>query len=176
MRWHLTPPGSTCRVFTFREGLFAGFGHDLELDVTRFTIDVDDVARTVTAGFDANSLRVVRALRDGTTLPDALSPADQASIEDVTAREILRAGSHPEITFRSTAAIAADGGWDVSGVLTIAGAEHPLAVAVRKQGDRWTATVPLHTPDWGIRPFKAMLGALKVKALVRVELSLPAVS
>jgi hypothetical protein len=34
--------------------------------------------------------------------------------------------------------------------------------------------VALHQPDFGIRPYRAMLGALKVKAGVVVRASIPA--
>ena len=67
-----SPPDTTCRVRTFREGLLSGLGHDLELAVTVFAIEVDEGARTGTATFDAASLRVVRALRDGVELQATL--------------------------------------------------------------------------------------------------------
>ena len=168
-----TPPESQCRVLTFREGLLSGLGHDLELAVAGFAIEVDEQARTVSATFDAGSLRVVRALRDGTELPEALSAADRASIEQSTRRDVLRADRHPEIRFRSTAAGALDGGWEVRGVLSLVGTERPLTVTLRRRGERWEAEVRLHTPDWGIRPYSALLGTLKVRADVVVRVSLP---
>jgi hypothetical protein len=37
------------------------------------------------------------------------------------------------------------------------------------RGDRWGAQISIHQPDYGIKPFSAMLGALKVKPKVRVR-------
>ena len=170
-----SPPDTTCRVRTFREGLLSGLGHDLELAVTVFAIEVDEGARTGTATFDAASLRVVRALRDGVELLDALSAADRTTIEVSIRRDVLDANRHPVIRFDSTMTAPVEGGWDVTGVLALAGAERPLAVPLRLHGARWEAEVWLHTPDWGIRPYRALLGALRVKADVVVRLSLPAV-
>ena len=83
----LGPPGSECRILTFREGLLSSFGHDLEIVVTRFDVRVDPDARRVDASFDAASLRVARALRDG--IESALSDADRRTIEDAIRRDVL---------------------------------------------------------------------------------------
>jgi polyisoprenoid-binding protein YceI len=170
----LTPPEASCRVFSYREGLLSGLGHDLELEVTRFEIDVDEEARTVAARFDPGSLRVVRALRDGTELPDALSDGDRATIERQTRQDVLDARHHPEIRFSSSAVVDADGGWDVAGTLALHGVERQITVRMRPEGDRMTASVRLHQADFGIRPYSALLGTLKVKPDVTVRVSVPA--
>ena len=43
-------------VFTFKEGLLSAAAHDLKLEVTKFTVDVEGTS--VRAEFDATSLRV----------------------------------------------------------------------------------------------------------------------
>jgi hypothetical protein len=173
MPFRLAPPNAVCRVFSYREGLLSGVGHDLELDVTRFQIEVDERARTVVARFDPGSLRVLRAMRDGKELPDALSDGDRATIEKHTRGDVLDAGHHPEICFTSSAVADAGGGWDLTGTLALHGVERQITVQVRPEGGRMVATVPLHQADFGIRPFSALLGALKVKPDVTVRLSLP---
>jgi polyisoprenoid-binding protein YceI len=174
MSIRLAPPEAECHVLTYREGLLSGLGHDLELDVTRFQIDVDEQARTVVARFDPGSLRVLRALRDGKELPDALSDGDRATIEKHTRQDVLDAGHHPEICFTSSRVVDAGGGWDVTGTLVLHGVERRITVQVRPAGDRMVASFLLHQSDFGIRPFRALLGALEVKADVTVRLSLPA--
>lgn len=171
---HLAPPDAECRVLTYREGLLSGLGHDLELAVTRFTIEVDDAARTADASFDAGSLRVVRALRDGAELPGALGDGDRQSIEASIRGDVLHADRHPAVRFRSTAVTEAAGGYDVAGTLALHGVERPVTLALRPEGDRLVAAVTLHQPDFGIRPYRALLGTLKVKPDVTVRLSLPA--
>ncbi len=168
----LGPPAAACRVLTFREGPLAAVGHDLELDVTRFDVRVDEVARRVDASFDAASLRVLRALRAGR--PAALSDADRRSIEDNVRKHVLDTRSHPEIRFRSSRVTDAPDGFDVTGRLAIRGEERDVVVPLRRQADRYAATVTLDQTRWGIRPYAAMMGMLRVRADVVVTLSLPA--
>jgi polyisoprenoid-binding protein YceI len=170
----LAPPAAAVHVLVFREGLLSGFGHDLELAVTRFDVRVDEAARRVDASFDAASLRVLRALRDGVELPGGLSDADRRTIEDSVRRDVLAAGRFPEIGFRSTRVVDAADGFDVAGRLKLHGVERDVAVPLRRAGDRWTAEVGLRQPDFGIAPYSAFLGALRVKPDVVVRLSLPA--
>jgi hypothetical protein len=44
---------------------------------------------------------------------------------------------------------------------------------VRAEGDRWVAEMNIHQPDFGIKPYTAALGALKVKPEVMVRISVP---
>lgn len=168
----LGPPRSECRVFTYREGLLSSLGHDLELVVTRFEARVDEGARAVDARFDAASLRVVRALRDG--VETTLSERDRQTIEDNLRRHVLESARHPEIGYRSARVVDVDGGFDLDGRLTLHGTERPVAVSLRRAGDRYVGEVPLHQPDFGIRPYSALLGAIKVKPGVVVRLDFPA--
>jgi polyisoprenoid-binding protein YceI len=170
----LGPPLAACRVFTFREGLLASFGHDLELAVTRLDVRVNESTRSVDASFDAASVRVVRALRDGVELPGGLSEADRRTIEEAVRRDVLDAGRHPEVRFLSTRVADVEGGFDVTGRLTLHGTERAVLVPVRRAGDRYGAEVWLHQPDFGIKPYSAFLGAMKVKPSVLVRLSFPA--
>jgi polyisoprenoid-binding protein YceI len=170
----LGPSIARCHVLTFRDGLLARFGHDLELAVTRFDIRVNDAARSVDASFDAASLRVVRVLRDGAELAGALSDADRRTIEDDLRRVVLETGKHPEIRFRSTRVADVTNGFDVTGRLALHGQEREIVVPLRRAEDRYDAAVTIHQPDFGIAPYSAMLGALRVKVDVIVRLSVPA--
>jgi polyisoprenoid-binding protein YceI len=169
----LGPPASECRIFTFREGILSSFGHDLELVVARFDVQVDEKRRRVDASFDAASLRVVRALRDGVEIPNAPSADERRQIEDNARRDVLDANRFPEIRFRSTRVADVEGGYDVTGTLQLHGKERELVVALRRAGDRYVADVPIEQPDFGIRPYSAFLGALKVKPRVVVRVSFP---
>jgi polyisoprenoid-binding protein YceI len=168
------PENSRCDVLVFREGLLAVAAHDLLLSVGVFEIALDPGALSVAARLDAGSLRVVTALRDGRKLPGALSPADVRKIEETVAREILRASRFPEIRFTSSEIVAAPGGgWTVRGALTMVGATRPLSFDVRRGGGQLASEAIVHQPDFGIRPYSAMLGALRVKPDVLVRASVP---
>jgi polyisoprenoid-binding protein YceI len=170
----LGPGAATCEVLTFREGALSALAHDLLLRVTAFELSIDPAAPAVSARLDAASLRVVSAMRDGRPLPDALRPRDVREIEATIAATVLRAPLFPDIRFASTVASRREDGYDVEGTLTLTGVSRPVTVVVRRDGERLVAEVPVHQPAFGIRPYSAMLGALKVKADVLVRVSVPA--
>jgi hypothetical protein len=53
------------------------------------------------------------------------------------------------------------------------GKSRNIQTSVRSDGDRWVAEVKIHQPDFGIKPYTAALGALKVKPDVVVRVSVP---
>jgi polyisoprenoid-binding protein YceI len=167
------PEVANCEVLTFRQGLLSPVAHDLLLRVTAFEISVDPATRAVAARFDAASVRVVTAMRDGRPLPSALSDVDARDIEATIADTVLRARRFPEIRFVSTAVSPGEHEYQVRGALTLAGATREVAPAVRRVAGRLSAEVRLHQPDFGIRPYSAMLGTLRVKADVLVRVSVP---
>jgi polyisoprenoid-binding protein YceI len=167
------PDQATCEVLTFKEGLLSPVAHDLILRVTSFRIVLDPAAPAVTAEFDASSLRVITALRGGQPLPGALRPADAKEIETIIARDVLRASRFPVIRFVSTAAARTEAGYEVAGRLTLAGATRALDLRARRDDGRLTAEARVRQPDYGIRPYRAMLGTLRVQPEVLVRVTIP---
>ena len=159
-----------CRVFTFKEGALSAVAHDLELSVGRLTIDVD-ADLTIDARFGLDALRVLHALKDGRAT-SSLSDGDKRKIERTMADDVLAVRRHPEATFRGKAEPAGDG-YRITGELTLHGRARPLTVTTRALDGRQVAEVTLHQPDFGIKPFSAMLGTLKVKADVKVRVAVP---
>jgi polyisoprenoid-binding protein YceI len=94
-------------------------------------------------------------------------------IEATIAGTVLQAGSFPEIRFASTAVSRREGGYDLLGSLSLRGVTRPLALPVAHEGDRLVAVATVHQPDFGIRPYRAMMGTLRVKADVVVRVSVP---
>ena len=169
------PDAATCLVLTFREGLLSAVAHDLLLRVTQFEVSVDPVSLAVSARLDASSLRVVTAMREGRPLPGALRPVDQEEIEATIRKVVLRTDRHPEIHFVSSATVAEQpDGWSVRGQLSIAGVTRDVTLPVRKDANRLVAELQLHQPDFGIQPYHAMMGALRVRPDVVVRASVPA--
>jgi len=66
-----------------------------------------------------------------------------------------------------------DGGYSIAGELSLHGVTQSIRTETRAEGGRQVATIELHQPAYGITPFKAMMGTLKVKADVIVRLSIP---
>jgi polyisoprenoid-binding protein YceI len=161
-----------CLVFTFKEGLLSKVAHDLKIRVTRFNADV--TSDSVRAEFDLRSLRVVEAMKEGNENPGALSDADKAKIAEQISNEVLHAGQHPTAVFSSRSITSrADGGYSIAGELSLHGVTQPIRAETRSEGGRQVASIELHQPTYGITPFKAMMGTLKVKADVIVRLSVP---
>ena len=161
-----------CLVFTFKEGLLSKIAHDLKVRVT--SISVDATPASVRAEFDLRSLRVVHAMKDGQENPGALSDADKTKIAEQIAKEVLHADQHPTAVFMSRSITPrGDGGYSIAGDLSLHGVTRSVSTETRVEGDRQVASIELHQPDYGITPFKAMMGTLKVKPDVIVRLSVP---
>lgn len=164
-----------CLVFTFKEGLLSKIAHDLKIKVTNFQLEVDVDAGRVSAEFDAKSLQVVNAMKNGAEAPSSLSSGDKSKIGGQIIDDVLHANQHPTIRFASgSVAARADGGYDLSGDLTLHGITRPISIQTQRAGDRQVAELTLHQPDYGITPYKAMMGTLKVQADVKITLSVPA--
>jgi len=158
-------------VFTFKEGVLSALAHDLEIVVGTFAIDVaDDLA--VDARFQAASLSVAHAIKDGRA-SDALGASDKKKIEKTIATEVLDDRRFPEIRFVAPAPERSGGGFIYRGQLTLHGKTRPLEVRARAEGGMHVAEVVLHQPDFGIKPYSAMLGTLKIKPDIRVRVALP---
>jgi polyisoprenoid-binding protein YceI len=164
----LDETNARCHVLTYKEGVLSAVAHDLRIDVTRFSIDVADDFTTLTARFDAASLRVRCAIVDGRDAPSALSRGDRSKIEDNIMKEVLDAHRFPSIELTSTSVTPAGDAFDVSAKLRLRGVERGIAFHATKTGAR----VRVHQPDFGITPYKAMLGALRIKPDVEVVVAL----
>jgi polyisoprenoid-binding protein YceI len=161
-----------CFVFTFKEGLLSPVAHDLRLRVTKFSIEVDAANTSIAASFDTSSLCVDTPMKDGAENPTALSAADKDKIADQIREDVLQSSQHPEAKFRSSAVSARpDGGYDLQGDLTLHGVTRQIAAQTRLVAGRQQLELTLHQPDFGITPYRAMLGTLKIRADVIVRVT-----
>lgn len=168
------PSNSECRVFTKRTGILSAVGHDLELAVGEYRIDVTDSSAPelrIDAEFAACSVRVVAAVVNGTPRQDVLSTHDQDTINRHIAQDVLESARYPYIVFRSMRVEHDDAEYRIHGLLSLHGADRPLLVPARRVGERIEAQAVVHQPAFGVRPFKAFAGALKVHpdAVVRIS-------
>ncbi|MDH2430525.1 YceI family protein [Sphaerisporangium sp. TRM90804] len=155
---------------TSRAGVAAQAGHDLTLEVTRWSGDVvlagDSAAGTVTVTAFTGSLRVL----EGTGGVKPLSERDRRDIVQ-NARRLLDADRRPEAEFTGTGIVTDDdGGGVVDGTLTLLGRRHPLRLRVTRLEDgRYRATGTIVQSQYGVRPYTAFFGALKLADPVAVE-------
>jgi hypothetical protein len=163
---------ATCSVFAHKEGLLSAVGHDVRLAVKRFSVEV--APDRVVGTFDARSVSAVCATRQGQDAPGTLSAKDLATIDGYVQNDILETRRHAEIRFESAAVHLDHGEGEFEGTLTLHGRSREITVRVSTAGGRTVARVRLSQPDFGITPFKAMLGTLRIQPQVDVELSVPA--
>jgi polyisoprenoid-binding protein YceI len=137
------------------------------IDVTawRATLEIgeDPAQSSLVLEADATSLRV----REGTGGMQALDDDDKASIQETIDDEILK---RERIEFRSTEVQHADGArMTVQGDLEIAGTARPIAfeLTIGDDGELIGSAV-VKQSDWGIKPYSALFGALKVADDVEV--------
>jgi hypothetical protein len=159
----LGPDDGTLSVRTGRTGTVAKAGHDLLIHVTTWSAALelgDEPSLALDA--DATSLRV----REGTGGMKALDADDLANIETTIDDEVLL---RRDIRFRSTRVERTDGGLGVQGDLTLAGTTRPIAFDLAVDGERVTGAAVVKQTEWGMKPYSALFGALKVADEVRVE-------
>jgi hypothetical protein len=170
------PRDGTLLVRTFRAGVAASAAHDLVLEVTDWHAVVAGGAEPeswrITLEADPESLTVREA--SGGVAP--LRDADRVAVARNIDRKVLR---RLPVVFRSTA-VRPEGGaarFVAEGELTIAGRTEVVAVRLELTADRGVrAAARLAQTRWGIRPFSALMGAIKVRdeVDVTIEARLPA--
>ena len=174
----LGPDNATLSVHTKRGGAAAKAGHDLVLHVTSWqgTLELgeDPATTSVALTADATSLRVHK----GTGGMQALGDEEKSSIHQTIDDDVLE---RRDVVFSSTRVQGAPGAGvlNVEGELTLAGKRQPIAfdVAIGDDG-RVSATAVVTQTRWGVKPYSALFGALKVLDDVEVVLDgqLPAQS
>jgi polyisoprenoid-binding protein YceI len=160
------PEDGSLVVRTYREGVAAKAGHDLVIEVTRWQATLDPAAGTLELTADPRSLEV----REGVRGVKPLTDRDRGEIRKNIDEKVL--GAHP-IEFRSTAARMPDGPGQltVEGELTMAGSTRPVSAQLDVGGDgHVTGTIALTQSAWGIKPYRGLMGALKVRDDVEIVL------
>lgn len=165
---NIGPENGTLQVKTYRAGMAQKAGHDLVIDVTSWnaTVTVDgDSQCTVELGADPRSLHV----RDGHGGAKPLSDKDRTDIRKNIDSKVLKGEA---ITFRCAGvSLNGTGTAPVNGEVAMAGTTRPVSFEVEIGPDgQVKGTVPLTQSEWGIKPYTALMGALKVKDEVEVVL------
>jgi polyisoprenoid-binding protein YceI len=165
--FRLGPDSGRVVIKTGRAGLAARAGHDLTIEVTRWsatvTVPADGVASAeVAAELDLGSLAVL----EGTGGAKPLSDKDRRDILN-TAGKILGRGT---ARFASTRIIPAASGGAIEGTLTLNGTTRPARLQLVSRGPgQYRGTATVRQTDHGITPYTGFFGALKLKDEVTVE-------
>jgi polyisoprenoid-binding protein YceI len=168
----LGPSNARLTVHTTRAGMAARAGHDLVIEPERWsaTLDIDADPATLTAQIDAASLVV----REGTGGVKALTDSDRTDIQKNINGKVLNTASHPQIMFESTGFDRSDPRlWQIDGRLTLVATTMPIRVSVvvapTASDAMLRASVEITQTSFGIKPFSALMGSLKVADAVEIR-------
>jgi polyisoprenoid-binding protein YceI len=164
----LGPENASLQVNTYREGMAARVGHDLVLAVTRWSATVrdDPAGSTIELSAEPRSLEV----REGVRGVKPLTDKDRGEIRKNIAEKVL--GDSP-IQFRAEGVAVPEGAgsFTVEGLLTMAGTTRPVTASLTTDAEgRVTGMIPLTQSDWGIKPYRGLMGALKVRDAIEVTI------
>jgi hypothetical protein len=151
------------QVFTFKDAsLLSPLAHDLVFGVE------PRVARSgaqVEVRVAVAALRVWGKVVSGRV--EAMSERDQRDIEATARDKVLDAARHPEVRFAGEL-----GAESVRGLLHLAGRSAALEVPITREGGRIHGRVEFAPSRWGVKPYAALLGQLRLQDRVRVEFDL----
>ena len=165
--FRLGPDAGRVVIKTGRAGLAAKAGHDLTIEVTRWSAQVEVPAEsdggqsdaTVSAELDLGSLEV----REGTGGAMPLTDRDRREIKKQIGG-ILGGGT---ASFASTRVIPSGA---IEGTVTLNGKTQPARLQLTDSGSgRYRGSATLAQTGFGIKPYTGFFGALKLKDEVAVE-------
>ena len=164
----LGPDDGELVVRTGKAGAAARAGHNLTIAVTRWSATArladDPASSELTLTADSRSLSVL----EGSGGMQALGDDDKEGISQTIDEEVLKG---TEITFRSTAvAPAGENTLSVTGDLTLSGQTRPVTFSLTVDGERVTGEATVTQSDFGMKPYSALFGTLKVADDVVVTL------
>ena len=176
--FRLGPGNGRVVLKTGRQGIAARAGHDLTIEVTRWSarVHVPDEdsggvgEATVTAELDLGSLEV----REGTGGAKPLTDRDRGEIRK-TMSGIIGTGT-ASFTSSRVVRVGSTGG-AIEGTFTLHGQSEPVRLQVSEPGPgRYRGTATVVQTALGIKPYVGFFGALKLKDEVGVEfeVTLPA--
>jgi polyisoprenoid-binding protein YceI len=176
----IVPSESNFWVFVGKAGLFSALAHDHEIGVKSYS------GRVVVpeSGAGGGSLEIEVAATSLEVLDKKPSEEDKKKIFDSMHNEVLESAKHPKITFKSVSVsdVKQTGNdaysFVVNGDLTLRGVTKriavPVAATITTQQIRATGKYTLKQTDYGIKPYSAAGGTVKVKDEVVVNFSIVA--
>lgn len=158
----LGPDNGTLTVYTGKAGAAAKAGHNLRMEVGSWSATLDLDAHTLELSADSRSLRVV----DGSGGVMPLGDDEKAAIPQTIDEEVLKG---TPIEFRSTAMTVEGSHVDVEGELELSGERRPISFGLDLDDGHIKGAARIKQSDWGMKPYSALFGTLKVADEVKIE-------
>ncbi len=184
--FRLGPDTGRVVIKTTRAGLAARAGHDLTIEVTRWSGQVEVpaeedgglAAAKVSAELDLGSLEP----REGTGGVKPLTDGDRREIKKTmsgilgggtasfTSSRIIQSGALLAPAGTTPPSLPGSRGGAVEGTVTLNGQTQPVRLQLTAPGpDRYRGSATLAQTAFGIKPYSGFFGALKLKDEVTVE-------
>jgi polyisoprenoid-binding protein YceI len=167
--YELGPSDGTLSVRTTKRGAASKAGHNLLIAVERWgataQLAADPAQSVLELTADSTSFTVL----EGTGGIQSLGDDDKEGIAQTINQEVLKGTA---ISFRSTAVRPhGDGRLHVTGDLELAGGINLIAFDVEIGDDgRLTGSATVKQTAWGMKPYSALFGTLKVSDEVQVSI------
>jgi polyisoprenoid-binding protein YceI len=167
--YSLGPGSGVLSIRTTRQGAASKAGHDLRIEVGSWEAEVklgdSPEQSAMTFAADSRSVRVI----EGTGGIKSLTESDKEDIHKTIHKEVLKGTA---IEFRSTAIRGAPGGGlSVQGQLDLNGKQAPVTFDLVLADDgRVTGSAIVKQTVFGMKPYSALFGALKVADEVTVAI------
>ncbi len=164
------PDTGHLHVRTAREGVASRVGHDLLIAFQRWSGTItssgpDPAGAQIDVEIELDSFEIL----DGTGGVVALTAEDRKNIT-ATARRLLEIDQHGRASFASSRIRASDDGGTIEGTLTLHGQSAPVTLEVTETGpSAWRGTTTLLQSAFGIKPYRAFFGALRLTDAVAIE-------
>ena len=165
MAQHFGPDNARLTIKTTRQGAAAKAGHDLVIEVGAWEATLDPEAQpALTLTADSRSLRVLT----GTGGVKPLGEKDKSNIQQTINDEVLKGCA---IEFRSSDVQSSPGGLTVRGELSLNGKQGPVEFDLTTADDgSVTGRAKVTQTAFGMKPYSALFGALKLADDVHVEI------
>ena len=184
-RYRVDPQASEIRLLVYRDGPLARFGHN-HVVVGRVHGEIRAGAPAVGSGFrleiPVDSFVVdapaARAEEGDEFAAQVSEPARRDTRENMLGRQVLDAEKHPLVRVESIALVGPQWGPTVTARVTLRGVMRDLrfAAAVLQQDDLLTvvASFRINQSEFGIEPFAALNGGLRVRDALDIRVRLVA--
>lgn len=182
-RYTVDPQASEIRLLVYRDGPLARFGHNHVL-VGRMQGEIRDGGTAAASGFrleiPVDSFAVdppAARAEEGDDFAALVSePARRGTRENMLGSEMLDAGTYPVIRIESIALVGPAWNPTVTARVTLRGAMRDLrfAAAVFRQDETLAvvASFRIHQSEFGIEPFAALNGGLRVRDALDIRIRL----
>ena len=153
------------RVYTYKTGLLSPVAHDLQLSLEKWDLRRDHGDLVFEAWTDR--LRIDGPVVRGRLEPRGISDKDRRKIKSNIDDKILDIQRNPRVVFRGR-----ERRDRIEGTLLLRGQSVEISIPTTESKGQLRGEVTIRPSLWGIRPFKALGGAIKLLDRVRVAFCL----